>query len=171
MPGLFFRTKFVRFDRPAAGKARTISPRENTLNIFSKNKHFIIYTLIGAWCEVLDFCIFYILMRYTEMHVLSAHVISVNAGLLCSFLMNTKINFRTPDKLIRRFFMFFAIAWVGLAFSSALMVFMVEYLHLYDVGSKIFTIIVAGLYQYVMNKRFTYRIIKTTEEGIKNTFD
>ena len=68
------------------------------------------------------------------MHVLPAHVISVNSGLLCSFLMNTKINFRTPDKLIRRFFMFFAIAWVGLAFSSALMVFMVEYLHLYDVG-------------------------------------
>ena len=48
---------------------------------------------------------------------------------------------------------------------------MVENLHLYDVGSKIFTIILAGLYQYMMNKRFTYRIVKTTEKGIKNTFE
>lgn len=164
MPGLFFRTKFVCF-------GKKFKQNRDTLSFFGKNRHFIIYTIIGASCEVLDFCLFYVLMRYTEMHVLSAHVISVNAGLFCSFLMNTKINFRTPDKLFRRFFMFFAIAWVGLAFSSALMVFMVEYLHLYDVGSKIFTIILAGLYQYVMNKRFTYKIIKTTEKGIKNTFE
>ena len=141
------------------------------MGFFQKNRHFIIYTIIGASCEVLDFCIFYVLMRTTDMHVLPAHVISVNSGLMCSFLMNTKINFRTPDRLFRRFTMFFAIAWVGLAFSSALMVFMVEYLHLYDVGSKIFTIILAGLYQYMMNKRFTYRIVKTTEKGIKNTFE
>ena len=133
------------------------------MNLITNNRHFIVYTIIGASCEIIDFSLFYVLTRYADMDVLYSHLISVNAGLVCSFFINAKVNFRTSNRMFHRLFLFFAIAWVGLAFSSALLVFMVDYMGLYDVGSKIFTILLAGLYQYLLNKRFTYRIIKTKE--------
>ena len=114
------------------------------MNLFTNNRHFIVYTIIGASCEIIDFSLFYVLTRYADMDVLYSHLISVNAGLVCSFFINAKVNFRTSNRMFHR-------------------LFMVDYMGLYDVGSKIFTILLAGLYQYLLNKRFTYRIIKTKE--------
>jgi putative flippase GtrA len=52
---------------------------------------------------------------------------------------------------------FFTIAWTGLAMSTVIMWFMVEYMEINDMISKLTTIILAGIFQYLMNKRFTYR--------------
>ena len=138
--------------------------KQKTINIYHNYKYFINYTIIGAWCEIIDFSLFYFLTHLCGVYVLYAHLISVNVGLVCSFFTNTKVNFKTPDRLYHRATLFFAIAWTGLAFSTALMWFMVEYMALNDIGSKIFTILLAGLYQYLMNKKFTYRKIKSNKK-------
>ncbi|MBO4960941.1 MAG: GtrA family protein [Flavobacteriales bacterium] len=131
--------------------------RQKTINIYKNYKHFIIYTIIGFWCEIIDFALFYFLDHICGVYVLYAHLTSVNVGLICSFLTNTKVNFRTPDRMFRRAVSFFTIAWTGLAMSTIMMWFMVEYIEMNDMISKLITIVLAGIFQYLMNKRFTYR--------------
>ncbi|MDP4291379.1 MAG: GtrA family protein [Bacteroidota bacterium] len=128
-----------------------------SLALYNRFRQLILYGIIGGFCASLDFFIFYSLTTYLDVYYLIANVISVSAGITISFLLNRKYNFKVKDNALRRFMTFASIGLGGLLLSSVLLYFFFEILSLEKFLSKILSIILVVLLQFLLNKYITFK--------------
>lgn len=136
--------------------------REFCPTFYGKFRNLILYGIIGACTATLDFLIFTGLTRYTAIYYLVANVISCSTGLLCSFLLNRKYNFKVTDHTVRRMVIFFAVGIFGLFLSSVILRFCIDNLHLGELISKLLSIVFVVIIQFILNKYISFR---TKESG------
>lgn len=115
------------------------------------------YGVIGIFAASLDFLIYTFLTSTSHLNYQIANIISVHCGMACSFIMNRQFNFKTKDKTIKRFFCFYLIALFGLGISAFLLYVFVDLLHLHPTISKLVTILIVALIQFILNKTITFR--------------
>ena len=82
-----------------------------------KNKQFIFYVIFGLSSVILDYLVFKILITFFKFTFIIANIISVNVGIINSFLLNYKLNFKTTNNLFLRFISFYTIGLLGLLLS------------------------------------------------------
>lgn len=130
----------------------------NTL--YSKFRNLILYGIIGSCTATLDFLIFTGLTQITAIHYIVANVISCGTGILCSFLLNRKYNFKVTDHTIRRMIIFFSVGIFGLFLSSVILHICIDELQLNELWSKVLSIVIVVIIQFLLNKYVSFRVSK-----------
>lgn len=130
----------------------------NTLkDLFIKCRPLIIYGIIGALSAGLDFVIYLFLTGYFSINYLVANVISVHCGIICSFILNRQFNFKIKDKTIMRFMSFYGVGLFGLTLSFCFLYLLVDIVNINTITSKLVTIIIVALVQFILNKTITFK--------------
>ena len=137
--------------------------REFLTALYSRYRNLILYGIIGACTASLDFLIFTALTRWTALHYIIANVISCSTGIMCSFLLNRKYNFKVTDHTFRRMAIFFAVGIFGMFLSSVLLHVFIDTLNLNELLSKLASIIIVVIIQFILNKYISFREDKTEQ--------
>lgn len=132
--------------------------------LIERYRQFILYGIIGCICSGTDFAVYSALV-YLSVNMLLANIIGVNTGIILSFYLNRKYNFKVGDRTLRRFFSFYCVGLVGLCVSTALLYGLVTIYGLNEYYSKIFTIFVVAVLQFILNKTITF---KETEKAYES---
>jgi putative flippase GtrA len=119
-------------------------------------KQMVLYGLIGTLSAAIDSSLF-ILLRYLHVEIFLSNFISVNAGITCSFFLNTYINFKMTDKLLKRALSFYAVGYLGLLLSMGILLVFATELKFNEIIVKIISVFVVAAFQFVLNKLITYR--------------
>jgi len=125
--------------------------------LLQSNEQLIKYGIIGCCCVGLDFLVYSFLVQIIKMPYLYANVISVHCGIFTSFFLNRHFTFKVENRVLLRFISFYTIGLIGLAISSGLLIFLVEKIKLNELISKVFTVIVVALIQFMLNKYISFR--------------
>jgi len=128
----------------------------NTIKaLYNEFRELILYGIIGGFCALLDFVIYNLLGMV--MPYLWANVISVHCGIFTSFFLNRQYNFKVKDKTSQRFRIFYLVGLLGLGVSELLIYILSARMGMEYRLSKIITIFVAALIQFVLNKFITFK--------------
>jgi putative flippase GtrA len=130
------------------------------LKLFEKYKNFILYGLIGVTGVTIDYLIFNLLTTQLSMNIFLANIISVTAGIINNFILNTLFNFKKKDKILLRFLSFFTVGLLGLGLSSLILKIFVDILEFNVLFVKVLSIIIVVIVQYVLNKNISFSNFK-----------
>lgn len=130
--------------------------KELIVQLYQKYRNFILYGLIGSSCAGLDFVVYTILCYFGCNHLIS-NIISTHCGIFCSFILNSYVNFKVSDKLLRRFLSFYAIGLLGLVLSEGMLYLMVNVGDMNKIVAKLITVFVVALVQFFLNKFVTFK--------------
>ena len=175
-------------------KTRSWKEFHNTRS-FHACRQIFLYGIIGGSCATLDFVIYFILSNTTNwtpsilkcvdifretFHIAkdsvpllySAHwniyfpnFVSINIGILCSFLLNAFFNFKRSDKLWRRALKFFAVGYCGLVLSMLILRIGVVRFDFDDKLVKLFSVFFVAALQFILNKFITFNKTKIRQPG------
>lgn len=133
------------------------SAKQIFLNLYYKFRNLILYGVIGGFSAGIDFVVFYSLTNILGVYYLVANIFSVTIGITISFILNKKYNFKVKDRVLKRFLIFISIGFGGLLLSSTLLYFFVDILILDKIISKILSIVLVVLIQFILNKFITFK--------------
>ena len=122
-----------------------------------RGTRFIKYCLIGCTGAGLDFLFFTCLVKIFAINYLAANAVSVTLGITNNFFWNAFLNFKVTDNLIKRFLSFYMVGILGLLISSGMLYFLIEKNHINVIFSKIITIFVITVVQFLLNKLITFK--------------
>lgn len=117
----------------------------------------VLYGIIGAVSASIDFLVFNILVMVVGIYYIAANCLSVLVGIVTSFTLNRTLNFKVTDKVVARFSLFFSAGLLGLFLSNIIMWIGVERFCLSENITKIISIFVVALIQFVFNKSITFK--------------
>lgn len=123
--------------------------------LYFRFRELILYGIIGGFCAALDFGLYTLLGLWIP--YLWANVISVHAGIICSFLLNRQYNFKVKDRPAQRFTYFYLIGLSGLGLSELLIYLLAKRLGWDYLLTKLLTVVVVALFQFILNKFITFR--------------
>ena len=132
--------------------------------LYAKFRNLILYGIIGCCTASLDFLIFTGLTQWTPIHYIVANVISCSTGILCSFLLNRKYNFKVTDHTMRRMSIFFSVGIFGMFLSSVILHFCIDNLHWGELISKLTSIVIVVIIQFFLNKYISFREDKSANK-------
>ena len=124
---------------------------------YRRFRNLILYGVIGACTATLDFLIFTCLTHWTSIHYIVANVISCTTGILCSFLLNRQYNFKVTDHAMQRMIVFVSVGIFGMFLSSVILHFFIDNLHWDELISKLASIVIVVLIQFLLNKYISFR--------------
>lgn len=124
--------------------------------LLQKYRNFILYCCIGVINTGVDFGVF-ALLNHIGFHYLIANIISYHCGIICSFLLNSNINFKVTDKPLRRFLSFYGISLVAIAISEGLLFLFVSVLSLNSLIAKVISMVIIAIGQFIFVKHFTFK--------------
>ena len=125
--------------------------------LYNKFRNLILYGIIGCCTATLDFLIFTGLTQFTTIHYIVANAISCGTGILCSFLLNRKYNFKVTDHTIQRMVIFFLVGVFGLFLSSVILHICIDSLQWNELFSKVTSIVIVVVIQFLLNKYISFR--------------
>ncbi len=127
-------------------------------NEFTKNINLIKYGIIGIIGLGVEFFVFYVMLRIVGFHYLIANIFSVVIAITHNFLLNAFFNFKVVNNLFIRFLKYFSFGITGLIISSGILYILVDLLLLNELISKAIVLSFIVLVQYILNKKFTFKI-------------
>ncbi len=89
-------------------------------------RNLILYIGIGICGASLDFGIFTTLNLAFDVHYQVANCLGITAGILLSFTLNSRYNFKKTDYLFKRFLSFFLVGLCGMAISAGVLQVFIE---------------------------------------------
>ena len=119
-------------------------------------RQLILYGIIGSFSAFLDFLVYTALVSMGLFYI-HANCISVLVGIGSSFLLNRHFNFKVKDAVFRRFVIFLIIGLAGLMLSNLVLYGCIEWMGLDKLVSKLLSIILVALFQFVLNKYITFK--------------
>ena len=125
--------------------------------LYYRFRNLILYGIIGSFSAGIDFVVFYELTNIIGIYYLVANIFSVTIGITISFILNKKYNFKVRDKVFKRYLIFISIGLGGLLLSSSLLYFFVDIFTLDKIISKILSIVLVVLIQFLLNKSITFK--------------
>lgn len=123
-------------------------------DIYRKHPRFILYAIIGIVSTGLEFLIYALLYRYIP--YLYANIIGFHCGILCSFILNRKYNFKKEDKAVLRFTSFYLIQIICLAINSLILYLCVDIAGWNQLITKGLSIALTALLPFFLNKYITF---------------
>jgi len=125
-------------------------------------RQIISYGLIGLFCASLDASIFYIL-RKNALNLYLANFISVNIGIITSFLLNRHFTFKVKNFIFKRAVKFFCVDYCGLGLSMLIMFIGTVKFEQKDIYIKIISIFFVAIFQFTLNKFVTFKSHSTQQ--------
>lgn len=120
-------------------------------------RNILLYGVIGGLAAAVDFGTFFLFHSLLGMNKFVANLISMHIGMLVSFSLNAKINFKKTDKLLRRFLSYYAIVLCGMAVSTFIL-WLGALVTDSETIVKLFAVILVAGIQFLLNKLITFHI-------------
>ena len=121
---------------------------------FLAMRNLFLYGLIGGIGAIVEFVIFSIMLRLTVKPEIS-NIIGSVCGFICTFSMNTFLNFKKSNRLLSRFLKYSAICIGGILFSTLMINLLKEKADIHHV--KVFLMLFVAVCQFFLNKTLTYK--------------
>lgn len=121
-------------------------------------REMFLYGIIGLTGSGIDTLLFLLLVYKLNIYSVVANCLSVVVGIFISFVLNMNFNFKTKDKVLRRFISFFAVGMFGLVMSTGIIA-LGEHFDWNILVTKICTIFIVAIVQYVLNKFISFKKI------------
>lgn len=125
--------------------------------LYKRHRHFILYVMNGSIATAVDMGIFFTLSDLAGLHYLISNIISVFFGILMSFELNSRFNFRKTNFRLRRFLSFSAVCLIGMGLGSLLLTAFYVWAGMPKFFAKSLSVILAGVFQFFFNKNITFR--------------
>ncbi len=125
--------------------------------LWRRHRSFVLYQLIGASGVLLDLLLFLALYNAVGMHEQIATAISTSVGIANNFLLNSYLNFRKRDGMLRRFVRFYTVGLVGLALVAVLLVVFHSWLGVDANIVKVASLPIVAVLQFLVNKRWSFK--------------
>lgn len=113
--------------------------------------------VIGVSGVTLDLILFMVLYNIFHINEQLATWVSISAAITNNFLLNTFLNFKVKDHLLRRFARFYAVGLCGILLTSLLFLVFVDALDINANIVKIASLVPVLLLQYSLNKRWSFK--------------
>lgn len=128
------------------------------IKLYFKFRNLILYGIIGSFTSFLDFCVYTILSQYVGLYYLAANCISVLVGIITSFVLNRKYNFKVKDHVGQRFSIFLTVGLCGLLLSNLILYVGNDVMHANELIVKLASIVLVVGFQFILNKFITFRV-------------
>ncbi len=125
--------------------------------LWRRHRSFVLYQLIGASGALLDLLLFLALYNAVGMHEQIATAISTSVGIANNFLLNSYLNFRKRDGMLRRFVRFYTVGLLGLALVAVLLVVFHSWLGADANVVKVVSMPIVAVLQFLVNKRWSFK--------------
>ncbi len=132
--------------------------------LYFRFRNLILYGIIGSCTATLDFLIFTALTQGLNLYYIVANIISCSTGILCSFLLNRKYNFKVTDHTARRLLIFISVGVTGMFLSSVILNVCIDHFHWNELLSKLISIVIVVIIQFLLNKYISFRKTKSEEQ-------
>lgn len=132
---------------------------EHKKNVSIEIKHAILYLILSGIWSIVDYCVFLLLTNLGLFSVI-ANIISYTCGMVTSFSLNLKKNFKQEDNIKNRFLSYVFISLIWIAISTCLIYYFIEIRWINPWLSKIFQILIVAIPLYIFNRLFTFRKAK-----------
>ena len=116
----------------------------------------ILYCVFGGISAFAEFSVFAACIYLFALDKIIANIISIHISMLISFSLNTFLNFKKKDKLLRRFLLFYSFILLGVGLSSIIINFGTAYLNVLLV--KFIAMNIVAVFHYTLNRFITYII-------------
>jgi protoporphyrinogen oxidase/putative flippase GtrA len=116
----------------------------------------IVYFFIGVSAAALDVLLYYLLVSMGGLPAFVATTVSIGTSTIYAFLLNAFFNFRTPDRLLRRFTSYALVSGAGLILSGTALYLLVDLLGFNALLMKLLTLPFVFVLQYVLNYRYSF---------------
>jgi len=117
------------------------------------------YALLGGLGAFTDFVTYLVLSKFLHIYPVLSNTVSVSLGILVSFILNRKYTFKRFDFIKVRIIRFFLVGLSGLLLSDISIYFMLK-IGLNYFLAKIFTLPFVLIYQFVLNRFWSFGRIK-----------
>ena len=124
--------------------------------LFERYRHFILYVFIGGFSASLDFLLFNVLNYTTDLNYQYSNFISTHLGILSSFLLNAKFNFKVTDQWRARAMKFYAVGLLGWALSAVALWLMISQGAWPEWLAKGLSLVLVVAFQFTCNKLITF---------------
>lgn len=118
-------------------------------------RKFALYLAIGAGAFTADYSVFLVLFLASG-NPYVANVAGICVGMTVSFSLNRTFNFRKPDAPARRAARFAAVATLGMAVSTLILVLLIDFRIDARIAKAIAMLLVFSM-QFLMNALWTFR--------------
>ena len=125
--------------------------------LYSKFRNLILYGIIGSCSSGLDFLLYTLFVEVFGWHYIFSNCISVLAGISTSFTLNRNYNFKIKDKTRQRFALFLTIGLCGMMISNLILYLCVDILNWNKIVSKLLSIVLVVVFQFILNKYITFK--------------
>ncbi|MCW2683593.1 MAG: dolichyl-phosphate beta-D-mannosyltransferase [Blastococcus sp.] len=125
-------------------------------DLWQRYRNFFLYQLIGVSGVLLDLLLFLLLYNVVGLHEQIATAISTSAGITNNFLLNSFLNFRKRDGMLRRFGRFYAVGLLGIGLVAVLLLVFHSWLGVDANVVKIASMPVVAVFQFFLNKRWSF---------------
>jgi len=119
-------------------------------------KHAILYGILASIAAIVDCSVFLVLSRLW-LHIIISNIIWEICGLIISFTLNVRKNFKINDFIKKRFLLYITICLSGVTISTAIVYFFIRWLEITDFISKITQILIMAIPLYLANRFITFR--------------
>jgi dolichol-phosphate mannosyltransferase len=118
-------------------------------------RNIFLYGVFGGVAAGIDYGVFTLSTAVGGVAPEVANVLGGLCGFTFTFLANTFLNFRKPDRILRRLASYGGICLIGLALSTSAITLLKDVMDLYVL--KAVVLVVVSALQFVLNRTFTYR--------------
>ena len=125
--------------------------------LWRRHRSFVLYQLIGASGALLDLLLFLALYNAAGVHEQVATAISTSVGIANNFLLNSYLNFRKRDGMLRRFVRFYTVGLLGLALVAVLLLVFHSWLGVDANIVKVVSMPIVAVLQFLVNKRWSFK--------------
>lgn len=126
-------------------------------NLFIRYRNLVLYGIIGVFCTLIDYSIFYWFTNMFMLTYIFANIISVTSGLTLSFILNRTYNFKVKDQVFKRFIIFYSTGMLGLLISTGILIILIDMMEIQQEMAKVLSIVVVVMMQYLFNRFVTFK--------------
>jgi putative flippase GtrA len=134
-----------------------VKPLEAFQILFRHYRTIILYAAIGVSALGAELIVFYILAASTHAPIPISNALAMAIGFVISFTLNSLYNFGVKDKVLSRLVRFGLITFGGYWLSTLTIMLLITYAHTPSMVAKACSLPAFFVFQYALNKRFTFR--------------
>ncbi|SDQ09680.1 GtrA family protein [Quadrisphaera sp. DSM 44207] len=124
--------------------------------LLRQHRELVLYGLIGGTSALLDLVVFLVLVGTTSISEVLATCLSVSVGIVTSFTLNARFNYRTSSHLVQRFAAFYAVGFLGVVMSAAILFLLHDKAGMAPWGAKVISIPAVVVTQFLVNRKVAF---------------
>ncbi len=119
-------------------------------------KHAFLYLILSSIWTIVD-CVVFLTLTWIWLPIIPSNIISDTCGMITSFSLNVKKNFKNSDHIKTRFVSYIIISITWMALSTSMVYLFIKWLWIPKFFSKLIQLTIMAVPLYIANRSLTFR--------------